>query len=151
MVRPSLYVDANIFVMATEAEDAMADLCIEVLTAADRGQVRLVTSELTIAEVLVHPIRDGNLSLIDAYERQIRPSAILAVIPVTTDVLRHAAALRAAEQALKLPDAIHAATAALTDCHAIVTNDRALRRQSSVRALPVDRTVLTAFFLEFRP
>ncbi|MEH2396173.1 PIN domain-containing protein [Nostoc sp.] len=50
----------------------------------------------------------------------------LTVIPVSRQVLIEAAKLRASIN-IKLPDAIHAATALLTQCSTLLTNDQRFR------------------------
>lgn len=50
---------------------------------------------------------------------------MLEVVPVSRDVLIEAARLRAVAN-LRLPDAIHGATATLTGCETFLTNDRRL-------------------------
>ena len=52
----------------------------------------------------------------------LQPSASLQIIPVSRDILVAAARLRA-ETNMKLPDAIHAATAQFTGCDQFLTND----------------------------
>ena len=52
----------------------------------------------------------------------LQPSASLQMLPVNRDVLVAAARLRA-ETSIKLPDAIHAATAQITGCSYFLTND----------------------------
>jgi predicted nucleic acid-binding protein len=63
----------------------------------------------------------------------LRSSSTLQVVPITREVLVTAARLRA-EQGLKLPDAIHAATAQLTNCQQFLTNDT---RFKNLPGLPV--------------
>ena len=50
----------------------------------------------------------------------------LRLVPVSRPILIDAAALRAKHSALKLPDAIHVATARASGCEVLLTNDRAL-------------------------
>ena len=82
-----------------------------------------MTSELTLIEVLVKPFRDGNSELQTVYRQAIQSSGELSVVPISRDVLVEAAQLRA-NLNLKLADAIHAATALLTECSTFMTNDQ---------------------------
>jgi predicted nucleic acid-binding protein len=72
--------------------------------------------------------------LADAYRRSISNGAALRIARVSRVVLERAAALRAAQASLKLPDAIHAATALLAGCTTFLSNDA---RFESVAGLPV--------------
>lgn len=118
-----VYLDANVFVYAVEEAAPFADALRLLFDAVRRGAVRAITSELTLAETLVVPIREGDRDRQRAFARAIRQRGGLAVMPVTRAVLVEAARLRAALPALKLPDAIHAATARLSGCGVLLTND----------------------------
>jgi predicted nucleic acid-binding protein len=117
-----VYLDTNVFVYALEGYDQYRLPLSTVFEQIDRGSLQAVTSELPLAEVLVKPLSDRNPEREAAYHGALRPSACLHLMPVTRDVLVVAARLRA-EQGLKLPDAIHAATAQLTGCQQFLTND----------------------------
>ncbi len=89
-----------------------------------------MTSELTLLEVLVVPIRLNNQPLIDAYGALFSSSDI-ELVPISAPVLRNAAQLRASQN-LKTPDAIHAATALLSNCVRLVSNDNSFRRLAGI-------------------
>lgn len=94
------------------------------------GEIEVVTSELSMLETLVLPLRNEDVDLINAYETLLTASQI-ELIPITVLVLRTAAKLRA-EQNLKTPDAIHAATALLSNCDYLVSNDTGLSRLTAI-------------------
>jgi predicted nucleic acid-binding protein len=79
-----------------------------------------------LLETLVQPIRQNNQILISAYETLLTKTEI-ELYPITLDILRESANLRAAEN-LKTPDAIHAATARAANCQYLLTNDPAFKR-----------------------
>lgn len=93
---------------------------------AETGTLSLVTSELTIAEVLVKPIRDNDQVLVDVY-RELFASSEIQLIPTTRLIWEETAMLRALTN-LRTPDAVHATTALQEGCAAFVTNDRVFRR-----------------------
>lgn len=95
-------------------------------TAADAGRILPVTSELTAAELLVKPFRDADAVHEANCRAMIFGSAHLEVAPITRSVLTESARLRATS-GLKLPDAIHLATATLTHCDTMLTNDASFR------------------------
>ena len=96
------------------------------LAAVEAGQVELVTSELTVLEVLVRPLRLGDTSLVDRYEGFFRQPNV-RLISVSLDILRAAARLRATVTKLRTPDAIHAASALHVPVGLFVTNDFVFR------------------------
>lgn len=119
-----LYLDTNIFIYAFEGSAEPAALLRQLLLSPQRdGRPQLVTSEFTLAEALVHPYRRSDAARIELYENWTASNAYVEVGPVDRAVLRGAAALRADHAALKLPDAIHIATAILGGCPYLLTAD----------------------------
>lgn len=117
-----VYLDANIVVYAVEGFAPHAKAIKALLRAVDDGELTVATSDLTLAEVLIKPFRDANAALEAAYRQFLAPSSVLQVAPVSRSVLIDAARLRSAT-GLKLPDAIHAATASSLGCDSLLTND----------------------------
>ena len=105
------YLDTNTFIYAIEGIEEFFPLVADLLPAVDRRELQAVTSELTLAETLVKPLRDGNEDLASDYVGTIQPRRALRVVPVSRDILIAAARVRATT-ALRLPDAIHA----ILDC-----------------------------------
>jgi predicted nucleic acid-binding protein len=86
-----------------------------------------VTSELTMLEVLVIPLRRGDPHEEERCRQILAPRSWLRLIPVSMVILEKAAHLRAASVGLRTPDAIHLATAIAASCEAFLTNDRRMR------------------------
>lgn len=128
-----IYLDSNIWIYALEGYAAFAQDLTELFTAFDRGDLKAFTSELTLAEVLVKPIADGNAEIQSTYKQVLCSSPALQVVSISRDILIQAAELRVTSK-LKLPDAIHAATALSTQCSTFLTNDQ---RFQSVQNLSV--------------
>lgn len=120
-----VYLDTNVFIYALEGYPDFVDELTELFENFDEGNLRAVTSELTLAEVLVRPFIDGNVERQTAYQQVLQSSQALEVVTVSRDVLIEAARLRSVST-LRLPDAIHGATARLTECETFLTNDRRL-------------------------
>jgi predicted nucleic acid-binding protein len=117
-----VYLDANVFIYALEGFTEFKNVLTELFIAIDANQIQTVTSELTLAEVLVKPLRESNLPLAEMYKQTIESGAGLSVFSVNRTVLMEAAKLRATTK-LKLPDGIHAATALQANCELFLTND----------------------------
>jgi predicted nucleic acid-binding protein len=129
-----LYLDTNVIIYAAEGTAALPASLKGALLRVDAGQLSAVTSELTLAEVLVKPLRDQDAAMIQRYESRLTSGPSLTVAPVSRGILARAAELRAGQTSLKLPDAIHAATALLHGCTTFLTNDA---RFETVGPLPV--------------
>ena len=90
--------------------------------AMDRGEVHVVTSAVTLLEVLVHPLRRGDQKLADQYRDILLNSKGLATVPVQWDIAERAAQLRA-KYAIRTPDAIQVATSLHEGASFFLTND----------------------------
>ena len=117
-----IYLDTNIFIYAIESYSDYLVALEDVFEAADTGHLTVVTSELTLAEVLVKPLQEGDLDKQQAYCEALQSSESLAVAGVSREVLIEAAQIRASQK-LKLPDAIHLTTALQYQCSTFLTND----------------------------
>jgi predicted nucleic acid-binding protein len=98
--------------------------------AAERGQLQLALSTITLAEVLAGPCKVGQAALAKRYEKALTS---YQVMPLNAEVASLAAQLRA-QYRLKLPDAVQLATALDMGAAALVTHDRDF---SAVQGLPI--------------
>lgn len=93
--------------------------------AMQRGDFEVVTSTMTITEVLVHPIRHNDAALTSTYRDILQNAEHLRTVPFTDDIAEIAAHLRA-DHKLRTPDAIQAATAIAMKADFFLTNDETL-------------------------
>ncbi|HMD36803.1 MAG TPA: PIN domain-containing protein [Vicinamibacterales bacterium] len=101
---------------------------------ADEGRRELVTSVLTLLEVLVVPYRARNLSLAERYETLLTRGRGIRLVDVSRDLLRVAAQLRATTT-VGTPDAVQLAAAIAANCTTFVTNDRRLPDVAGLRVI----------------
>lgn len=94
---------------------------------ASTRQITAVTSELTLLEVLVKPLKVGDATTATLFRTVLQHTPEVRMLPITPSLLEQAANLRAT-LGLRTPDAIHVATALVHRCALMVTNDRAFRR-----------------------
>lgn len=126
----SAYLDANAVIGAVERDDGLQiSALIDLAQLAD-----LYTSEITLHEVLVLPLRRGDKTLVEAFHAWFDTGTMLTVVPVSRSVLVRAAELRASSS-MKMPDAIHVASADLLHCDAIVSHDRRLHLPTPLERL----------------
>lgn len=103
-------------------------------TAMNRGEFRVVTSTLTLTEVLVHPLRARDEALAREYRDIIFDQANLTTFPVSAAIAERAAQLRASHN-LRTPDAIQIATAIEEDATVFLTNDARLPTIADLKML----------------
>ncbi len=135
-----VYLDTNIWIYALEGYPAFNSLLTALFKAIDEGHILAVSSELTLAEGLVKPFMDNNLSHQQAYQQALQSTNNLTVVPISYQILVESAKLRA-ETNLKLPDAIHVVTALLTNCDIFLTNDKRIQSVRTLKVLQISQLV----------
>ena len=121
----TVYLDTSVIIYTIEANPIYYSLLQPLWLKFQTGEIELITSELTLMETLILPLRKANNALVNDYE-QILLSSEIQLVPITRSVLKAAANLRATTN-LKTPDAIHAATALDAGCTLFLTNDSGFR------------------------
>jgi predicted nucleic acid-binding protein len=129
-----IYLDANVFISSVEGPSTALVYLVEQASA---GLAALYTSELTLAEVLVVPLKKARRELVDLYESMLVSGEIPSVIPVDRDVLRASAELRATV-GNKGGDAIHVATALRHGCDYFVSSDKRIRLPLGLKRVEAD-------------
>lgn len=117
--------DTSAFIYLIEEDRRYLPILLPLFAEADRGARVLVTSALTLLEVLVVPYRAGDRQLAERYEQLLTKSRGLQLVDLSREVLRAAAQLRAVA-GVKTPDALQLAVALGAGCRTFVTNDRRL-------------------------
>jgi predicted nucleic acid-binding protein len=121
-----LYIDANIIVYVIEGVGIEFEKSRDLIVSALSQGARLVTSELSIAECLHGAYKNDNSKLADLFKEFMFDGDQIELVPINAEVLNQAALL-GARLRLKMADSIHVATAVLSNCDAILTNDNKLR------------------------
>ena len=106
--------------------------------AVDRGEIRAVTSVITLLEVLIHPLRQGNLELAEQYREFLLNSRGLICADISSDIARLAAELRA-DHNLRTPDAIQIGAAMNHGASWFLTNDAGLSSVGQLSILVLDQ------------
>lgn len=124
----TVYVETPIAIYTVEPHPVYAPLLRPLWQAVQAETTQAVSSELLLMEALVHPLRRKDAALQAAYERLLLTAPGVTLLPLTQEILREAARLRAEIPGLRTPDALHAATALLAGCALFLTNDIGFRR-----------------------
>ena len=104
-----------------------------------RRELRVVTSTITLMEVLVAPLKHNELDLVAKYRAVFSNVRDLSVITITQSLAEKAAVVRArATCNLHGPDAIQIATALHSKADFFLTNDRKLASITDVNVLLLD-------------
>jgi predicted nucleic acid-binding protein len=127
-------VDTSVFIYALERKSPFALAAEAVLHAVIEGHPTAAISKLVLAELLVVPYRAQRPDVASKYVHYLESYPNLTLVAPGVEICRTAARLRGEVSALKLPDAIHLATAVASGATAFVTNDA---RLPAAKDLPV--------------
>lgn len=122
-----IYVDANTVIYRVEHLEPYASASNSIWEGLQDRTCELESSELILLEVLVKPMKDGNVALASVYRKILLETVGLTCHPIDRAILEIAANLRAAHR-LKTPDSIHAATALRHGSSLFLTNDTDFRK-----------------------
>ena len=117
--------DTNLFIYLFEGSGAMSQRVVQLRESMRSRGDQLITSALTLGEVLVKPIRSGQPDLVRAYEEAITQTAL--VVPFDAKAARIFARLRST-RTVSAPDAIQLACASVAGTDVFITNDERLQR-----------------------
>lgn len=135
-----IYLDSNIWIYALENSPEYSELLVSLFSAVRDQSLMIFTSELTLAEVLVRSIREDDVAKQVIYTKAITATNNTEAIPISRQILVEAARIRGITK-LKLPDAIHAATAISTNCTTFLTNDRQFKTVEGLNTLLISQVL----------
>ena len=127
--------DTAAFIYYIEENETFLPLVASIFEDVAAGRRQVVTSSLTLLEVLVVPFRAGNLTLADRYEAYLSRSRGVRLVDIGRPELRTAAQLRALHPSVRTPDALQLAAGLSAGCRTFVTNDRDLPPVAGLRVL----------------
>ena len=131
-----LFLDTAPVIYLVEKNPAYLAVVRDVFAAIDQGQVGAVTSPVTLAECLVHPLR-LNLPQLQQTFLNVVVSGLHTTFVNLDQQAGQTARLRA-DYNVRLPDALQLAAAINNGCDAFLTNDVLLKRVAGIRVLVLD-------------
>jgi predicted nucleic acid-binding protein len=115
-----IFWDTNLFIYLWEDYGALSQVVNDLRTKMLRRGDQLVTSTLTLGEILVKPTVAGDAELCKKYEQAI--SGVALLVPLDVKVAKIYSSIRR-DRLLKAPDAIQLACAASVATDLFITND----------------------------
>ncbi len=139
----NVYLDTNILIYLMEGYETHWQNLKTLGESIQTGEAKIVTSEMTLCEILVKPFKDGNLKAVQTYRDFLEDDSFIELKPTSREIYLKASLYRA-EFGLKMPDAIHVATAVHTDCEVFITNDHRIRGPRSLAVVNLDGKSLSS-------
>lgn len=122
-----IFWDTNLFVYLLEGQGERAERVADLRQRMLEREDVLLTSALTLGEVLVKPLESGNETLAQRYEELITTGAI--VVPFDLSIASRFAEVRQ-DRSIRAPDAIQLACASVAKTDLFITNDDRLSRKN---------------------
>lgn len=133
----SLFLDTAPLIYFIEKNLRYHHIVKPVISQIDDLETKGLTSTISLLEVLVHPLRNGNIRLANKYKAILLFSSGLATYEISHAISEQAALLRG-KHGWKTPDAIQVATALLHKADYFLTNDPALKKVRGIKVLVLD-------------
>jgi predicted nucleic acid-binding protein len=129
--------DTTPLIYFTEENPTYIEVIDPFFKAVGSGELMVVTSIVTLLEVLVRPIRDGNLKLAQRYRDFLLNSHNVTTRFLSQGIAEEAARLRAFNN-IRTPDSIQLATAIFGGASFFLTNDTRLPSLPNLKTLVLD-------------
>jgi predicted nucleic acid-binding protein len=120
-----IFLDTNYFIYLIEGASPYAKRAKDLLRAFSERKDHLLTSVMSLGEVLVTPLRKSDFALAQRY-RQIFRGPGITVLPFVEQAAEAFARIRI-RGSIRPPDAIQLATAGTAGCDLFLTNDDRLQ------------------------
>lgn len=130
----SVYFDANIFIYLLENHPDWGEICLSVVQSAVDKELNGYSGDMVLAELLVKPLKENNAKAVKAVKDLFSEETRIALLPHRRSTFEAAAHLRA-NYKIKLPDALHIATAVENHLEIFLTNDREIPAVNDITVL----------------
>ena len=130
--------DTSIFIYHLEANPKYLACTDLIFSWIERAESKAITSTITMTELLVLPYREGNEQRASDFYALLTTYPNLDWIAPNLEIADLAARIRALHR-LQTPDALQAATAALSRATGLITNDAVFERVEGFQTLVLDK------------
>jgi len=135
-VGQKIYLDTNLYIAFFEGESGISLKVEDLLINSKDNELRIISSPLTITELLIIPLKDENLHLIEVYKSLKSHINNIDFIDFSPNISIIAANLRS-KYNLNIPDCIHLATAIEEKVDIFYTADKGIRKVKEVKIVLV--------------
>jgi predicted nucleic acid-binding protein len=131
-----VYFDVNPIIYFIEKNTQFAETVTPVFEMIGDGSILAFTSELSLTEILIKPIRDNLNQVIQAHKELLLDPELFTLILPNQDTFLLAAEL-GGKLSMRTPDAIHMACAIQSKCKYFITNDKGIKSTSDVTVVQI--------------
>lgn len=127
-----IYLDTNLYIAFFEGESGISQKVEDLLVKSKDSGLRITSSPLTITELLIIPLKDRNLHLIEVYKSLRSHINNIDFIDFSLSISIIAADLRS-KYNLNIPDCIHLATAIIEKVDVFYTADKGIKKVKEIK------------------
>jgi predicted nucleic acid-binding protein len=131
-----VYFDVNPIIYFIEQNTQFAEAVIPVFEMIGDGSILAFTSELSLTEILIKPIRDNLNQVIQAHKELLLDPELFTLISPIQDTFLLAAEL-GGKLSMRTPAAIHMACAIESKCKYFITNDKGIKSTGDVTVVQI--------------
>ena len=132
-----VFLDTAPLIYFIEGNSAYQQILKKLFTFNDEGYFKFLTSTVTLLEVLVKPLRDGETNVADKYTSILTNAEGIDIFDITSVIAARAASLRAIYN-LRTPDALQVATAIQHNADYFFTNDLRLQAIADIKVITIE-------------
>jgi predicted nucleic acid-binding protein len=132
-----VFLDTAPLIYFIEDHPYYASLLNELFISEGKPFCQLVSSVITLTEVLVLPMREGRNDLSQKYETILLNSPSIEIVEINVEIAKITAQLRA-KYSLKTPDAMQIATAIYCNVDYFLTNDKRLKSVTEIKMITLE-------------
>lgn len=121
------FLDTNLFIYLIEENEVYLNKVHNLLLFLEKNEYEIITSTLTLGEILTKPYKDNRLDLVEIYKDFFSD---MELIELNSEIASLFAKIRA-NYGIKTPDSVQLASAVYAKADLFVTNDDRLNRFNS--------------------
>lgn len=126
--------DTNLFIYVFEQSNEFGEKAKAILEQVENGMYLAVASVISLTEILVKPLREGNISMEKQYKLLFTHFPNLSIISIDHSIAERAAYLRGI-YGIKTPDALIVASAIAAGAELFITNDLRLEQIREIKCI----------------
>ena len=137
-----VFLDTTPLIYFLDNDDNFGDKTKSIFEEILNNEATILSSVITCSEYLVYPYRTDNQEKIDVFFEFINACEI-DLIPISVDIAKTAAKIRAEYKDFKAMDSLQLAVAILSGCDIFLTNDKQLRQFTELKVVTVEEWQLS--------
>ncbi len=133
-------VDTSPFIYFLEKKETYLVFLKDFFRLCSEGAFEIVTSSITLAEILVNPYKNKNEDIAESYLEILENSKGLRIINIDIPISKQAAKLRS-NYSIRTPDALQISAAINSNADYFLTNDKDLKKIKEIEVLFLEELI----------